>query len=821
MIHARNNLVLIFLFLFSSIGVEGQILVRGIVKDLNSKEPLAFTSVVSDSNSGTITNEEGQFELEVKSDDEFLIVSHMGYVKRKVKINFSKRMTIYLEEDSEVLEEVVVYGDNTKENPAHFILKRIRQNHKKYSLQKGETFAYNRYDKVRFDIYDTDSTLKHLGPFKKFDEFTSRIYAKDEKYFFPFLLVEEIYKVYGKTMPIRTREILQASNTSGAPNNPSITRYINELYLEYDVFDNNIVLFNKKFASPLSSRALLNYRYAIVDSMMRDDGILYKIQYFPKRERELTFEGSFWADTSKYVVHSIDLTATEGYNVNFVNNISISQKFKKINEDLYTIEYDSIAMDLSPFKQWEFLGAEAVKVTNYYDQKVDIMIPISFVSNLQPTDDAIYKISEDQWEKLRPVKINTSDKDIYSMHSKLDENQKFQFYKDLFEMFSSGWFNQGNIDYGPYYNVIGYNDVEGLRLQLGARTYFSRNDKWRIGGYGAYGSKDNRFKFGLGFSIMLRQEGRWILSMGLRNDLEQRGVLLSQENDVYSRNFAASLFTIGPNDKLTNTRSYALGLETEVFKNVRLKVSSKYESMTSISGFDMGYIDANGEERNDLKDFQMIYTLSITPNRKDIGYGVDRDFVTRWHPTIRFSYIRGMAGVMQSDFNYNKFKFFYRQPFLTGIFGKTIFITEAGTTLGTVPLQLMDIIPGNQTISIQENMFGLMDYYEFVSDTYATLHIDHHFNGRITSKIPLFNRLDLRTVAGFRSAWGQIYNDENYLINKSEVVYQTPDKGYVEFSAGVENIFKILRVDAVWRTSYMNNANASPFGVRFLLKVLF
>jgi hypothetical protein len=409
------------------------------------------------------------------------------------------------------------------------------------------------------------------------------------------------------------------------------------------------------------------------------------------------------------------------------------------------------------------------------------------------------------------------------MHKSLAKDKRYILYRKLGEMFGSGWYNVGVIDFGPYYNLIGYNSIEGLRLQIGARTFFSQDDRWRVGGYGAYGFKDGDFKFGLGFSYLLAQKHRWIVSFGVKDDLEQRGVLLSQENDVYGRNFAASLFTIGDNSKLTNTVSYKVGLEMEAIKNFRIKLSSKYDYMTSIAGFNMGYLDpVTGVVQNQLKDFQVQLALIYTPNRKEIGNGVDRDFITNWHPTIRLKYIKGIAGFIDSRFDYSKIQFYYRQPFLTGIFGKTILITEAGTTLGTVPLQLMDIIPGNQTISIHQNMFSLMDYYEFVSDTYATLHIDQHFNGRIMNKIPLFNKFDLRATAGFRAAWGDIRNHENNIINLSEVKpYIAPTRGYFEYSAGIENIFKVLRVDAVWRASYLENPNSNPFGVRFQLKFVF
>ena len=807
----------------TGIPLSAQQLIEGRIFDSETNGPIEYANViVLKTHKGTITNSKGEYSIEVNRDDKYFQISFIGYESRKIEIATIGERPIMLNPDSEVLDEVVVVGDNTKENPAYYILRRIRENHKKYSLKQGKTYQYKKYDKVRFDLYDPDSTLKHLGPIKGFEEVSSRKYQKGKYTYVPTLLVEEIHQVYGENRPDKVKEQLEASNTSGFKENPSITMYLKELYLNYDVFDNSIVLFNKKFISPLSKRALMSYRYAIVDSTKIDGDRVYKIQYFPRRKRELTFEGSFWADTVKYVIHSIDLRATEGFNVNFVNDVHIHQDFKQVSDKLITVVKDSLMMDFSPFKVQKYIGAEAVKVTTYYDHKLGRMTPISFMANTDAVDDTPFLKSKDDWKDIRPVGLKVEDQEIYEMHDILANDKKFIFYKKAGEMFATGWLNIGPVDYGPYYNSIGFNDVEGLRLQFGARTFFSSNDKWRVGGYTAYGFRDKDFKFGLGFSYLISQKNRWIFSVGMRDDLEQRGVLLSQENDVYAKNFASSIFTIGENSKLTNTASYRIGVEMEAIKNLRFKLSTKYDFMTSLSGFNMAYVDPKtGEVRNELDDFQIQFSVIYTPNRKEIGYGVDRDYVTNWHPTLRLKYIKGVAGFIDSGFNYNKIKFLYRQPFLTSFFGKTIAITEFGKTFGTVPLQLMDIIPGNQTISIEQNMFSLMDYYEFVSDTYVTLHVDHHFNGRIMSKMPLLNRLDLRAVAGFRAVWGDVMNEENIEINRSEVKYLAPSNGYFEYSAGIENIFKVLRVDGVWRGSYLENPNSNPFGVRFRLKFLF
>jgi len=433
----------------SLISLSAQEIVTGTVFDGKTGRAIEYSNViVVGTQKGTITDTKGNFSVETDKKDKYLQVSFIGYESTKLKLTGQNNYKIFISPDSEVLNEVVVVGDNTRENPAHNILRKIRKNHGKYSLKQGKTYRYKKYDKVRFDLYDSDSTMKHLGPLKGFEELKSRKYTKEEDTFVPILLIEEIHKVYGENMPSKIEEILEASNTSGFKANQSVTMYLKELYLDYNVFDNSVVLFNKKFVSPLSARALMTYRYAIVDSAMVDGNRIYKIQYFPKRKRELTFEGSFWADTTKYVVHSIDLQATKGFNVNFVNDVSIYQEFKQVSDNLITVVKDSLTMDFSPFKQFQLIGAEAVKVTTFYDHELNKMTPISFNSTATILNEKPFNVNSDDWKKIRPVILENKDQDIYTMHESLAKDKKFVLYKKVGEMFTSGWINYGVIDYG-------------------------------------------------------------------------------------------------------------------------------------------------------------------------------------------------------------------------------------------------------------------------------------------------------------------------------------------------------------------------------------
>ena len=91
---------------------------------------------------------------------------------------------------------------------------------------------------------------------------------------------------------------------------------------------------------------------------------------------------------------------------------------------------------------------------------------------------------------------------------------------------------------------------------------------------------------------------------------------------------------------------------------------------------------------------------------------------------------------------------------------------KLGKTFGQVPLGLMNVVPGNQSYFAIENTYNLLNYYEFVTDKYASLHFEHHFNGRLFSRIPLFRKLNWREIIGIKTVYGTV-SDENRLINAS------------------------------------------------------
>ncbi|MDO9038941.1 MAG: DUF5686 family protein, partial [Lutibacter sp.] len=264
-----------------------------------------------------------------------------------------------------------------------------------------------------------------------------------------------------------------------------------------------------------------------------------------------------------------------------------------------------------------------------------------------------------------------------------------------------------------------------------------------------------------------------------------------------------------------NLSNFFMSIEPR--QNLNFKIGASYRTLESASPqtFNLDYwVDKeNNIKKSELAQSEVDFTVTYTPNRKTIGYGVERNEVTDTYSTLFLNYSKGIKGLFNSDFDYQKVQFYYRQPILIGGLGRMFTTFEVGKTFGEVPLGLLNVVPGNQSYFTIENTYSLLDYYEFVTDTYASLHVEHNFSGKFFSRVPLLRKFNLREIVGAKAVWGEI-SDKNIALSASNINYVAPSKVYYEYSVGVGNIFKVFRIDFSWRGNYRDVPNANNFAIK-------
>lgn len=820
--------ILLILFLFIVQYTVGQTKVGGIVLD-GAGEPISFANVLfKDSSEGTITNDNGRFYMESENTYATLLVSFIGYETKEISLTakVTYDMNIVLEESSEQLDEVVVYFGKTdkKNNPAIDILKKIWAKKRKNGVHMFKQYQFDKYEKVEFDLNTIDSALMKSRVFRGLefvfnDLDTSRITGKT---YLPIFLNETFSKVYGNNEKALVKEDVLGSKNSGFSNNQAIIAFIADLYSDYDIYDNYLKFFDKSFTSPLSRTGVDTYNYILADSAFIDNKWCYNIIYYPRRKNELTFKGDFWVNDTTYAVKNINLAVTKSANINWVKEIYIEQEFDVVNDSVFLLTRDYMLSDFSFNKKEKSRGVYGKRTTVYGDYIFDEPKPNEFYrAKTDPYDPMVLNKDDDFWETNRLESLNADEQGIYKLLDTLKTVPKFKSYYNLVSILGSGYveIDKWNLDLGDVYSIFGYNEAEGVRLRAGARTYFGQNDPWRLQAYLAYGFGDDKFKYGISGKWLVDKKSRFIISGGKRRDIEQLGISLTATTDVLGRSIASSsVLTVGSNDRLTNIDLSTFNLELEPVTNFRVRVGGSYRTLSSAlpQAFGLDYIDPTSPTgvSSEIDQFDLSTVLIYTPGKKTIGSGVERRDVNDNYSTLFLSYTNGIKNFLDSDFDYKKLQFSYTQPWQVGGLGRLLSTVEMGKTYGEVPLGLLNAVPGNQTFFSVYNTFSNLDFYEFVTDTYVSAHLEHNFNGRLFSRIPFMRKWNLREIIGIRGVWGELSDENRALSSPANIPLMAPsDKVYWEYSVGVGNIFKILRIDFNFRGNYLENPGARSFGI--------
>lgn len=820
------------MFFFATVAVFAQTKVKGVVVN-TSGEPIPFCNVIFEGSlEGTTTDDNGIFSLASEKTWQMIDVSFIGYETQIIKLPGTNRLNlkVILKEASESLDEVVIITGKQpkKNNPAIAILEEIWKRKRKNGLQKFKTYQYDKYEKVRIDLNAIGEKFKNSFLFKDikfvFDNIDTT--QNGDKNFLPLFLNENLFQVYGNNESHQKNEILVANQNSGFKGNKQLISFVEDFYTDYNIYENHIKLYDKSFSSPLSKTGVSNYNYVLADSAFIGNKWCYNIVYYPRRKNELTFKGDFWVSDSTFAVKEINLRISKNANINWVRDIYIEQEFDILNDSVFVLKRDYSLTDFAlNEKNDKGKGAYAKKTTIYSNHVFNQAIAKRvFLDKSYLANEAIFNKDKRFWEENRLEKLNDSEQKIYQLYDTLQKTKKFRRFKNIASAIGTKYYSidKLNIEIGNLFTTIGSNDVEGVRLQSGFRTFKTYNDLFRFQAYGAYGFLDKNFKYGFQAKWLVEPKSRLILFAGNRKDVEQNGASLTGSINVLGRSEGSSaVLSTGVNDKFTSVNLTSVGLSVEPVPSFSVRLVNDFKTLSSASEtFSLAYNDPEAPTgiSSEIKQFETALSIGYYPKRIKTGYGVERDDGNTGYTRYFTKITKGSSGIFNSDFDYTKIQFSFTKLFKIGSLGRLKSSLEAGQTFGEVPLALLSIAPGNQSLFKINNSFNLLNFYEFVTDRYSAVHLEHNFNGRILSRIPLLKKTKLRTIVGFKTFTGSI-TDENIALNTTGSPIETPliapnKKPYYEYSVGIANIFKVLEIDFNFRGNYLDNVpNVRKFGI--------
>ena len=817
--------IISILIIITSASYGQEVIIQGKITDSETGELMPFVTIsVLKTPYKTDSDEDGNYVLKARlQGKDTLLVTYIGYNKKKIAIKHRndphQTIDIKLEPDGSMMQEIVV---TVKENPAWAILRKVVVNKNKNDKTNLKAYEYDCYSKMQLymdDIKEKSQRKKYMREIRKALDTVKIEKAEDGDYMLPILFSETISKCYYDNVLKTYKEevYVNKSNNIGLNNGRLIKPMISSTYQEANFYKNRITIQRKDFLSPLNDGWQVFYEYDLVDTVVIDNNVCYQINFQPKVIGDLAFSGTIWITDTSYALKQIHAKTNKGINLNFVEKIEITQRLSLTEDSAWLPSYTCIMMDLSKITSFNF-GA-VVKNT---------MIAKNFVVNKRrprkffdvTTDEMSDAYDRDnEMDELRFDSLEAGEKNFNKNLDVIKNVPIMKNYIKLANLLTVGYWRTGWIETGHYAYMVNVNNVEGVRIAPGVRTTINFSRKWFIKGQIGYGTKDQVFKYNASVDYIFSRRPWTVLSFESKYDLDQFGVNFEYllGTDVL-RIFTKNGTMRGPFYHRINSVFF----QTDLSKGVIQRVTFRTRAFDPAYPFEFYRPDGSLGSFYRVTEAQLDTRLSknekfvIFENQR-YGVGFNK------FPIVSIRNTFGIKNLFGGEFNYYKLGMMVSHNFTLGALGRSYYDFSAGKIFSNTPIPytLLESHLGNQTFFYSNAAFSLMNYFEFISDTYVTIKYRHFFEGLFFNRIPLIKKLKWGTLATVSMAYGGMstanYNltpDFNKEGQSLKNFHYFKDIPYIEVGYGITHILKFLRVDFVHRLTYLDNPNINKFGVR-------
>lgn len=828
--------------------------VSGIVKDSVSGEPLSYVSVLfKKSTIGTMTDDDGKFALQNDKGFTTLEVTSLGYDTKQLILKPGSKNTglvILLKPTTFEIGEVVVKPKKEKytkkDNPAVALIKKVIEHKDDNRIEAKPEYKTEKYEKLTLSLDNFNPNLDKNKFLKKF-KFIKNYLDTSEFTGKPILTIsvrETLSDIYYRKNPHALKTFTKGKRLQGideSMDEGGITTNLEEIFQSINIFDNNINLLLNRFVSPLSSTlATSYYKYYIMDTVMVDNDRCIDLAFVPFNSESYGFTGRLYiTDDGTYSVKKAQLDVPVNINLNFVEKLRITQEFKKLPDSTWVVSQENTLVNFAIAKGTQPLYAHQLRTYNNYD--------------FSPQPDSVFKqLGSDIilpeavnrpdtfWVSHRHVPLKEKENALKDLLTQLRKVPAFNAIIKTAEILISGYIQTGKsrntskFDFGPMNTTFGGNRIEGFRMRIGGMTTANMNDHLFGSGYIAYGSGDRKFKYNgkvtYSFNKKAYHEGEAPvnnLSLMHEYDLYTPG-----QNFLYTSkdNIFVAIKVGMPITKMSYIRKTMLSYEKEWLNNFTLKTWMVQQNDQPTGTLE--YIPNDGDGLTRLKSIntsELGVQLRFAPHEKAYNGRAGKESVfnlAKDAPVFKLSHQMGFKDVLGGDYKYNHTEFSAQKRIWLSSFGHIDGVIKAGKVWDKVPFPLLILPNANQSLTIQPESFHMMNALEFVADQYVSLDLTYYLKGWILNRVPGVNWLKLREVVSFNAIYGGLTDKNNpaktpglfLLPDGTEPLGNTP---YMEASVGLENIFKILRIDYYRRLTYLDKPGIKKGGVRIMLRFSF
>lgn len=822
-------------------------IITGTVRDAVTKETLPYVSIFfNDTRIGTQTDIDGNFKISTNEDYNQLKFNYVGYevLVKNIVVGQTQKVDVLLKSNAQSLNEVTIIAGkkrySNKNNPAVELIRQVIEHKDENQPKAYETVQYKEYEKMLFSMSNISEKFKNKRMFRNYqflfqEQDSTQIGGKN---LLPIYIQEKLADQYLSFSPDKSKTVVLAEKQVQFDNryidNQGMKAYFDRMYQNINIYDNNISVMSNDFLSPIANSAPTFYKFFITDTLKNIMPNVIELSFTPRNKGDMLFEGKIYITMDgNFAVQRASFGVNKNINLNFVRGMQIDLDFEKNVDNRYYLSKSTLIADFGINKN-KGLGFTGERSVNYKEYKTNVEIPDTVFSGKKIEILAgAEKRSDDFWRQNRLDTIPEKQLKIYSNIDTLQNLPSFKRTMQIVTLLFAGYQNLGPYEIGPVNTFYSFNNVEGFRLRLGGRSTPEFSKRFYFENYAAYGFKDEKWKFFLSATYSLNNKSIYKFPQNyIRASFQRDTKIPGQELQfVQEDNFLLS-FKRGVNDMLLYNDFYRVDYVREFENRFSYTVGFKKWSQTPAGG--LVYRDASSNSYiNRLTTSEFSVGLRYAKNEKFYQGKIYRTPIIDRYPIYNLKYTMGVKGLLGGEYNYHNIMGSIDKRFYVSQLGFTDVRLEGGYISGKLPFPLLAVHRANQTYAYQLNSYNLMNFLEFVSDHYASINIDHSFNGFFLNKIPLLNKLKLREIISFKAIYGGL-RDENNPEKTNTGIYKMPTyengmqrtyslnkEPYMEGSVGLGNIFKFLRVDLVKRFNYLNNPEVSEWGIRTRVKLDF
>ena len=805
----------LFLCFIITNSLVAQTKIKGQIIDFDSKVPIAFATITYN-NTKFNADWEGKFTVEVKDFKLPIKVNFKGYYE-KITYPEPKVVNITIKLINDLNEKK---AEIYTENGVNSIIKKVIENRKSNDPEKAlSSFQYKNYEYVQVTA-NPDSISSKIDTIYKKRLFRKPLIKLDSSNyrFKKFSERQHLYQTEKVNLiqhnQHQSKETVLATRMAGFEQ--PVYEYLGLKLISYSVYENPFEILEIPVQNPISSFGRNLYNYKLIDSVKIDGRSAYRIYFEPKKLNTNRLRGLLYIDTQNYAICKayfriygiVNINAT--YTFDFRKDIDIwfpkNRKFKvskgNNQEDIKilggTIKFSS---DLEEIESKNATDQAYISIESTpFDIEINKPITISKPRVKIEVPQSSLKQESEYWNTFKKDSIDKRKLRTYISIDSLSLSERIEHKLFLGRKIINGYFPVSIFDI-DLRSIVKYNNFEGFRFGAGAVTNSKLSEKYKVAFYGAYGLKDNEFKYGITPSYLAHKSSETWVSASYTDDISE----IAQTNFVTdSRRFKIY------DPRRINISTFYNNRMSSVF--VESKFLPKTTSYFGVSHnqiqplFDYTFVNDEKSYTNyNITAVQLAFQWNPFSNYMQTPIG--KIEYEKRHPKFSLQLTQTLPGVLENDFAFSKidFKTFYELPYLSG--QKSSVLLQTGIAFGDVPItHLYSIVPNNlnreailQRVTFAgKNSFETMYFNEFFSNQYASLQLKHTFN-----KIRLGYKINPEFTIVTRMAVGYDNHNNQHL----GITYKTMEDGFFESGVECNKIYKGIGLVAFYRYGPYQLAN--------------